>query len=169
MAGGEQREFVAAVGKAAQVEHGFRVGDHVSGESEPVEDARTEIAEFYKTARLRVLNRPATDVSSPPPWLGVPPDLEVYRARGHRRLDSKRFDASSCTTLSWPNASESRPHAASMTGDDRAREQETGTLRTAKPPSPPCTSACSLDRSAEWSRTGGRIASGRSRRPHGLV
>lgn len=98
--GGEKREFMVAVGKAAQVKHGFRVGDHVSGESDPVEDARTEIAELYKTAKLKVVTRPATDASSPPPWLGVPPALEVYRERGHRRLDPKTFDTK-CGSCMW--------------------------------------------------------------------
>lgn len=99
--GGEQREFMVAVGKAAQVKHGFRAGDQVSGESEPVEDARTEIAELYKTARVKVLNRSATDVSSePPPWLDVPPALEVYRERGHRRLDPKTYEGK-CGSCKW--------------------------------------------------------------------
>lgn len=79
--GGEQREFRVAIGKAAQVKHAFRMGDHVSGESEPVEDARTEVAELYKTSKLKVLNRPATDGSSPPPWLDVPPARSLPRAR----------------------------------------------------------------------------------------
>lgn len=98
--GGEQREFVVAIGKAAQVKHAFRGGDHVSGESEPVEDARTEIAELYKTAKLKVVNRPATDVSSPPPWLDLPPALEVYRERGHRRVDPKTYDTK-CISCIW--------------------------------------------------------------------
>ncbi|MBK9002208.1 MAG: hypothetical protein IPM35_41340 [Myxococcales bacterium] len=78
--GGEQREFVVGIGKAAQVKHGFRAGDQVSGESEPVEDARAEIAELYKTAKLKLVNRPVAEASSPPPWLDVPPALEVRRS-----------------------------------------------------------------------------------------
>lgn len=98
--GGVQREFMVAVGKAAQAKHAFRAGDQVSGESEPVEDARTEVAELYKTAKLKLLNRPAESMSSPPPWLDVPPALEVYRERGHRRLDPKTFDTK-CTACVW--------------------------------------------------------------------
>lgn len=98
--GGDQRGFVVAIGKAAQVKHAFRMGDHVSGESEPVEDARTEVAELYKTSKLKLLNRPGAEASSPPPWLGVPPALEVYRERGHRRLDPKTFDTK-CTACVW--------------------------------------------------------------------
>src|SRR3990172_4906873 len=59
--GDEQREFVVAIGKAAQLKHAFRVGDHVSGESEPVEDDRTEVAGLYKTSKLKVLNRKDVD------------------------------------------------------------------------------------------------------------
>lgn len=98
--GGEKREFLVAIGKAAQVKHAFRAGDQVSGESEPVEDARTEVAELYKTAKLKVLNRPATSASKPPPWLDVPPALEVYRARGHRRLNPKTYDTK-CSSCLW--------------------------------------------------------------------
>lgn len=98
--GGEQREFMVAIGKAAQVKHAFRAGDQVSGESEPVEDDRTEVAELYKTAKLKLLNRPATAASSPPPRLDVPPALEVYRERGHRRLDPKTFDGK-CSSCVW--------------------------------------------------------------------
>ncbi len=98
--GGDQRGFVVAIGKAAQVKHAFRMGDHVSGESEPVEDARTEIAELYKTSKLKLLNRPAEGASSPPRWLDVPPALEVYRERGHRRLDAKTYEAK-CTACMW--------------------------------------------------------------------
>lgn len=65
-----------------------------------MEDARTEVAELYKTAKLKLLNRPAESMSSPPPWLDVPPALEVYRERGHRRLDPKTFDTK-CTACVW--------------------------------------------------------------------
>lgn len=72
----------------------------MSGESEPVEDPRTEIAGLYKTAKLEVRNRPAANLSSPPPWLDVPPALEAYRARGHRRLDPKTYEGK-CRSCRW--------------------------------------------------------------------
>jgi hypothetical protein len=105
--GGEKREFIVAIGKAVQVKHSFRVGDKITGESEPVEDARIEVAGLYKTAKLKVLNRPSPEAPSPPPWLGVPPALDVYRARGHRRLDAKTYESkcSSCTwARRWPSS-----------------------------------------------------------------
>lgn len=93
------REFLVAIGKAAQLKHAFHVADQVSGESEPVEDDRTEVAELYKTSKLKVERRSSKEVPSPP-WSGPPPTLEVYRERGHRRLDAKTYEAK-CTSCIW--------------------------------------------------------------------
>ena len=45
-------------------------------------DPRTETAEFYKTSGIVVLERGMESREAWPPWIGVPPDLEVYRERG---------------------------------------------------------------------------------------
>lgn len=97
----EPRElFIVAVGKSAHEKHKFQAGDDVSGESEPVVDERTEVAELYKTAKLKVFHRPPP-ASSPPPWTGAPPPaLDVYRARGHRRLATKTYE-DKCTSCVW--------------------------------------------------------------------
>lgn len=98
--GSEQREFLVAVGEAAQAKHLFRAGDRVSGSGELVADLPTEIAELYKVSELKLLDR-ATDAAwNPPPWLSVPPPLPVYRERGHRRLDARTFDTK-CTACIW--------------------------------------------------------------------
>lgn len=97
--GDEERPFVVALGKGAHEKHGFRAGDRVSGLGEPVADPVTEIADIYKVSKLAVEHQDATQ-GTPPPWTGAPPALEVYRARGHRRLDAKTF-AASCTTCVW--------------------------------------------------------------------
>ena len=47
-------------------------------------DARLETAEFYKVSKLKVGPPEAVDETTPPPWRGVPPPLEIYRERGHR-------------------------------------------------------------------------------------
>ncbi len=98
--GNRQGEFTVGVGKAAHVKHRFRIGDLVSGQSQPIADPKTESAEFYKTTGLTVLERGTSQVKSPPPRHGVPPELSVYRQRGHRRLDSGTYE-SKCAGCIW--------------------------------------------------------------------
>jgi len=97
--GGEEREFLVGIGKAAHVKHQFRAGDVVSGKAQPVADEKTEPAEFYKAGGLKVIERAAEEIP-PPPWLDVPPDLPIYRERGHRRLDARTYQ-SKCATCIW--------------------------------------------------------------------
>ena len=98
--GGEQRQFTVAIGKAAQAKHQFQVGMEASGDAAPVADDRKETAELYKASKLasKPKNRPSGHV--PPPWIDVPPPLEVYRQRGHRRLSARTF-TSSCSVCIW--------------------------------------------------------------------
>lgn len=98
--GGEVREFVVAVGKAAHEKQQFRVGDEVSGEGVPVEDADLETADLYKVSALKVGGRGRVERSGAPPFTGIPPTLEEYRARGHRRLAALTY-ASKCASCLW--------------------------------------------------------------------
>jgi hypothetical protein len=58
-----------------------------------------EPAEFYKATQLKILRR-APVSGDPPPWCGVAPPLEEYRARGHRRLDARTYGAK-CLACQW--------------------------------------------------------------------
>ena len=97
---GSTRAVVIAIGKSAQEKHSFRAGDIVSGEGEPVAEPQTEVADLYKVTKLKVVERRVPEAPVGPPWTGTPPALEVYRARGHRRLDAKTFEAK-CSTCMW--------------------------------------------------------------------
>lgn len=91
--------FSIAIGKAAQAKHQFRVADRVSGTSLAVADPRRESAGYYKTSGLKLLER--SEISSePPPWLGAPPPLPVYRERGHRRLAARTYEVK-CSACIW--------------------------------------------------------------------
>jgi hypothetical protein len=96
----EARTFVVAIGESAQEKNAFAAGNKIFGEGEPIVDPRTEAADLYKIAKLKVLSGSANQTSGKPPYLGVPPLLDVYRSRGHRRLDSKTFKGK-CLTCLW--------------------------------------------------------------------
>lgn len=96
----EVREFVVAIGKAAQEKHRFRVGDQIEGKGVPVADTQQETADVYKASGLKLLARGPELAGHPPPFLGVPPALEVYRERGHRRLAARTY-ATKCSTCLW--------------------------------------------------------------------
>ncbi len=96
----DQREFLIGIGEAAQAKHQLCTGDVVLGLAEMVADPKLETVEFYKVSGLKLLQRGDDIATSPPPWLGVPPELPVYRARGHRRLDAKTF-TSRCESCIW--------------------------------------------------------------------
>jgi hypothetical protein len=99
--GDRRGEFLVGIGSGTQAKHRFRAGDVIQGESDPVPDPRTEPVDFYKTVRLKLVARgPEGPPSPPPPWVGVPPELPVYRERGHRRLDAKTYE-SRCRVCLW--------------------------------------------------------------------
>lgn len=98
--GDTDSEFFVGIGKAAQAKHAFRAGDMLLGRSQPVADPRLEHVSFYKTAGLVLSTRAEEAEESPPPWSGVPPELPVYRERGHRRLAVQTY-VSKCKTCIW--------------------------------------------------------------------
>ena len=98
--GGEERTFTVGIGKEAQAKNQFQTGDVVGGRSGPVEDTRTEVAEYYKTSELRLIEKRLELPTSHPPWLGTPPALEIYRQRGHRRLAARTYETK-CGACIW--------------------------------------------------------------------
>lgn len=98
--GEEDREFLVAIGKASQEKLALRAGDVAAGRAEPLEDAKRDVAEFYKVAGLKLLERPEQAAGSPPPWTGAPPALTVYQERGHRRLSPQTY-TSKCACCIW--------------------------------------------------------------------
>jgi hypothetical protein len=100
VAADQQGEFKVAVGKITHEKHGFRVGMILQGQAVPISDPRLETAEYYKASKIRIEGDTHVLKSDSPPFLGVPPDLKIYRSRGHRRLDSRTYDAK-CASCIW--------------------------------------------------------------------
>ena len=99
--GDKAGEFLVGIGVAAQAKHQFHTGDGVSGRSEPVTNEKLEPVDYYKTTCLQVIQRAEIgDSGPPPPWRGIPPELETYQERGHRRLSAKTY-AGKCRGCIW--------------------------------------------------------------------
>lgn len=97
---GNEGEYKIGIGKAAQANNQFRVGDKISGSCLPVNDRRLEPVDFYKVSGLKLLQRSQLKEQSPPPWLITPPPLDTYRQRGHRRLAAQTYRRK-CSTCTW--------------------------------------------------------------------
>jgi hypothetical protein len=93
-------EFTVGLGKAAQAKHQFQVGNRVSGQSEWVPEGIAEVVELYKTSGLKRHHGSEATPSEQPPWHGVTPDLQTYRRRGHRRLDTRTY-RKHCRSCIW--------------------------------------------------------------------
>ena len=98
--GEEKGGFLVGVGKAAHAKHQFQVGMEVTGVAVPVPDPRLETASFYKSSAIKVIGKAEPATQDSPPYMDIPPDLETYRARGHRRLDTRTYGAK-CSTCTW--------------------------------------------------------------------
>lgn len=95
----EQMIFTIGIGKAAHAKHQFKVNDVISGECLPVLNPDMEPVEYYKVSKLKVMSR-GEQGSTSTPWELVPPELEVYRERGHRRLATRTYDTK-CSSCMW--------------------------------------------------------------------
>ena len=91
--------FSIGIGKAAHAKHQFKVNDVISGECVPVTDPDLEPVDYYKVSKLKVVSK-GEQGSTSSPWELVPPELEVYRERGHRRLAARTYDTK-CSSCMW--------------------------------------------------------------------
>ena len=74
--GSEAREFLVGVGQGGHTKHQFQAGASVSGDALPVPESQLETVEFYKVSKLKDRPPEAVDQTPPPPWRGVPPELD---------------------------------------------------------------------------------------------
>lgn len=96
---GEKTIFSIGIGKAAHAKHQFKVNDVISGECVPVPDPDLEPVDYYKVSKLKLIAS-GTIGSTSTPWELVPPELEVYRERGRRRLAARTYEVF-CSSCMW--------------------------------------------------------------------
>ena len=58
-----------------------------------------EPVEFYRVSKLKKIGH-VEKSSIAPPWETIPPDLETYRERGHRRLSAQTHNTK-CISCIW--------------------------------------------------------------------
>ncbi len=97
---GVERTFWVGIGKATQAKHQFHFGLDAVGTASPVADSRLEAVDYYKVSGLSVTGEDESNARHQPPWHDIPPTLEVYRERGHRRLSSRTYH-SKCSSCIW--------------------------------------------------------------------
>lgn len=91
--------FSIGIGKAAHAKHQFKVNDVIAGECLPVPDPELEPTQYYKVSKIDFIESGKT-TSTSMPWELVPPQLEVYRERGCRRLAARTYDRK-CSSCMW--------------------------------------------------------------------
>jgi hypothetical protein len=94
-----QNIFSIGIGKAAQAKFNFKVNDIISGACLPVPDPDMEPVDYYKVSKLSKVEE-GEQGSLSAPWELVPPELEAYRERGHRRLAARTYDVK-CSSCMW--------------------------------------------------------------------
>ncbi len=98
--GGKAGLFTVGIGKATEARFSFCAGDIVEGSCLPVSHLDLESVGYYQASGLAIIKKSSSDYSAGPPWHGIPPSLETYRSRGHRRLSQKSIEES-CSTCIW--------------------------------------------------------------------
>jgi hypothetical protein len=98
--GNQHTVFSIGIGKAAHAKHQFKVNDVISGECLPVPDPDMEPVDYYKISKLKLIDKSDTIGSMETPWELVPPEIEVYRQRGHRRLSARTYETK-CSNCMW--------------------------------------------------------------------
>jgi hypothetical protein len=91
--------FSIGIGKATHAKHQFKVNDVISGECVPVPDPELEPTQFYKASKLKLITR-GTIINKSSPWELLPPELGVYRKRGHSRLAARTYETK-CSSCMW--------------------------------------------------------------------
>ncbi|MEE9421982.1 MAG: hypothetical protein V3V50_02390 [Gammaproteobacteria bacterium] len=97
---GNPQTFWVGIGKAAQDKCKFQYGVTANGKAHSVQDSRIESVEYYKVSGLSVSRLSEEAQIGEPPWHGIPPGLDIYRSRGHRRLSPKTYE-SRCSSCIW--------------------------------------------------------------------
>lgn len=89
--------------KKQQLKGAFKIGDAVEGTAWTKQYEEREFADYYRAGSLKLLSRADEKLeTTAPPWIKMPPLMEVYEKRGARLL-SKSLWETKCFKCIWAN------------------------------------------------------------------
>lgn len=100
-ADGEERKFAIAISEKQQQKGLFQIGDIIKGTAWTKKYPKLEYADFYRAGALKHISKTENNVAPiPPPWIKLPPSMDIYEWRGARVL-SKASWRGKCFTCIW--------------------------------------------------------------------
>jgi hypothetical protein len=98
-----KKQFVVAISEKQLLKVLFRIGDVIEGTAWTKQYEEREFADYYRAGSLKLLNRADANFEmTAPPWIMMPPSMQVYEDRGARLL-SKSLWKTKCFTCIWAN------------------------------------------------------------------
>lgn len=98
-----KEQFTVGISEKQQLKGLFRIGDIIKGTAWTKQYEEREFADYYKAGSLKLLSRATVSLEiTPPPWIMVPPAMQVYEERGARIL-SKNLWETKCFKCIWAN------------------------------------------------------------------
>jgi hypothetical protein len=98
----EKKQFAVAISEKQQLKGLFKIGDVVKGTAWTKQYEEREFADYYRAGSFKVLSRAENLEIITPPWIMMPPIMEVYEKRGTRLL-SKSLWETKCFKCIWTN------------------------------------------------------------------
>ncbi len=98
-----KKQFTVAISEKQQLKGLFRIGDLLEGTAWTKKYEEREFADYYRAGSLKLLDRvnETFEVISPP-WIMIPPSIQIYEERGARIL-SKSLWKTKCFKCIWAN------------------------------------------------------------------
>ena len=98
-----KKQYTVAISEKQQLKMLFRIGDVIEGTAWTKQYAEREFADYYRSGSLKILNRSVDNLEiSAPPWIMLPPTMQIYEERGARLL-SKSLWETKCFKCIWAN------------------------------------------------------------------
>lgn len=98
-----KKQFTVAISEKQQIKGLYQIGDVLEGTAWTKMYKEREFADYYRAGSLKLLDRLKDNVKvMPPPWVTMPPSLQIYEERGARML-SRSLWKTKCFQCIWAN------------------------------------------------------------------